>query len=98
MICFFCGKEVSIEGKVGRSDVCRHCSSDLKVCRNCTFHDERVYNECKEHNAERVVDKTRANFCEFFTPKEAAGSDGKTPEQKRAEAMKAAAEALFKKN
>jgi len=25
-------------------------------------------NDCRETNAERVVDKDRANFCEYFRP------------------------------
>jgi hypothetical protein len=36
------------------------------VCRNCAFYAAGAYNDCREPCAERVVDKERANFCEFF--------------------------------
>jgi hypothetical protein len=32
----------------------------------CKFYDPGSYNECREVSAERVVDKERANFCDFF--------------------------------
>ncbi len=63
--CFHCKKPVDI-ARPGRGDACPHCGSDLKVCRNCAFHDSDSYNECRETSAERVKDKEKANFCEFF--------------------------------
>jgi hypothetical protein len=38
----------------------------VRACRNCAFYAPSAYNDCREPNAERVVDKERANFCEFF--------------------------------
>ncbi len=64
--CFHCKKELTVEGRPGRGDVCPHCGSDLKVCLNCRFYDPTAYNECREPSAERVVEKERANFCEYF--------------------------------
>jgi len=99
MLCYCCKKEVAVDGNtVRRSDSCPNCGSDLRVCKNCSFYDERVYNECSEHNAERVVDKTKASFCEFFNPNQlkASGAKSDSP-QDRTEALKKAAEALFKK-
>ena len=98
MHCFHCGKPIQVIDIVRRGDSCPHCEADVRVCKNCTFYDPQVYNECKEHNAERVVDKLRSNYCEFFTPADRALTGaGKTTEQTRAEAAKAAAENLFKK-
>ena len=36
------------------------------MCKNCEFYDTSAYNECKESQAERVVDKEKANFCDYF--------------------------------
>jgi hypothetical protein len=33
---------------------------------NCTHYDPRAYNGCREPHAERVLDKDRSNFCDFF--------------------------------
>ena len=96
MLCFFCHKDIGIEGKVGRGETCPYCNSDLKVCKNCGFYSERVYNECAEHQAERVVEKTKANYCEFFTPVGKKAGAGLS-EKEKSDAIKKAAESLFKK-
>lgn len=92
MNCAFCGNKVEIETKVMRNDVCPHCSRDLRCCRQCKFYDLHAYNSCKEVLAERVVDKERSNFCEYFVPR---GSSQETAD--REQNAKEALEALFKK-
>lgn len=92
MNCVFCGEGISIKGKVGRSDVCFHCGMDLRCCKQCKFFDSHVYNECREVSAERVLDKEKANFCEYFLPVGARQASL----NKSADARKAL-EALFKK-
>jgi hypothetical protein len=57
----------------------------------CKFFDARVYNECKESNADRVVDKEKANFCDYFT------LTGGLIEDNSVESLKSAADSLFKK-
>lgn len=32
----------------------------------CQFHDPSAYNECREPMANRILDKEKANFCEFY--------------------------------
>ncbi len=64
--CASCKKEVTVEGKVGRRDTCPHCGSDLHSCLNCEFYDEGAYNQCRETEAERVTDKEKSNFCDYF--------------------------------
>jgi hypothetical protein len=64
--CFHCKKELEGAGKPGRGESCLCCGSDILVCLNCRFYDTESYNECREPVAERVVDKEKANFCEFF--------------------------------
>ena len=66
MICAFCGHKINIVDKIGRKDTCPKCNGDLRCCRQCFFFEARAYNECKEIMAERVVDKDRANFCDYF--------------------------------
>lgn len=90
--CSFCDKEIEVNGTVIRSDTCPHCGRDLRCCVQCKFYDPGSYNECKEVSAERVVDKERANICDYFIIKGARENvSGK-------EAMaKQALENLFKK-
>ena len=64
--CFSCKRELEIQERPGRSDTCPFCGSDLKVCKNCRFQDENAYNNCREPRAERVIEKERANFCDYF--------------------------------
>ncbi|AFY01580.1 hypothetical protein [Bdellovibrio bacteriovorus] len=90
--CFSCNKELTFPGNVGRRDECPHCRADVHVCKNCEYYDPKVYNECRETQADVVREKDRANFCDYFTPRKGANS----AEDKKA-ALRAAAEALFKK-
>ncbi|MBI2500153.1 MAG: hypothetical protein HYW02_01495 [Deltaproteobacteria bacterium] len=64
--CFSCGKEFILQEKVGRRDTCSGCDAEIHCCFNCEFYDEHAYNECREPLADRVLDKERANFCDFF--------------------------------
>jgi hypothetical protein len=58
----------------------------------CQFYDPKAYNECRESSADRVVEKEKANFCDYFK----IGSAGSEAEKQRQDAMAKAA-ALFKK-
>ena len=57
---------------IGRRDDCPQCGWDAHVCRNCKFFDEKSYNDCREPQADRVLDKIKSNYCEYF----AAGAPG----------------------
>ncbi len=89
--CFKCQKEVPVLGTLGRRDECPFCRADLHVCKNCIHYDSKAYNECHETQADRVVEKERSNFCDFFAP----GASSLAGEKK--DNLMAAAEALFKK-
>lgn len=52
--------------KVGFRETCEKCDFDLHCCYNCFFCDASSYNECHEPQAERILDKEKANFCEYF--------------------------------
>lgn len=79
LACHSCGfeNELVTGRKVQRRDECERCGADLHCCRNCRFYDPARHNECSEPQAERVVDKERANFCDYFEPGSGgAGSGG----------------------
>ncbi len=85
--CHSCGNPIplGLGEKVFRRDACTKCDADLHCCRNCRFFDTTRNNECAEPQAERVVDKSASNFCDYFEPrtridligKKAGGSDAK---------------------
>jgi hypothetical protein len=91
--CYKCQEILSETYKVmvGRRDICPKCMADIRCCRNCQFYDVKSYNECREPSADRVTEKEKANFCDYFKIGSGAGdADAK------ADAL-AKANALFKK-
>jgi len=90
--CFSCGESLSFSVAVSRRDECPKCRADVRVCKNCRFYDAKVYNECREPQAEVIREKDRSNLCDYFQP------GGQSGGQNSREALLAAAEALFKKN
>lgn len=76
--------------KVGRQDECPHCYASLHCCKMCGFYDKSAYNECKEPMADRILDKEKANFCDFF--KISSGGNGGNDKDN----LLNAANALFK--
>lgn len=94
IVCFSCQKEIHFsQAKIGLREECQHCGSDVHVCRNCVFYDVGSYNECKETSADRVKEKDRANFCDYFQLNTSSQA-----QVDKAAALRAAAEALFKKS
>jgi hypothetical protein len=75
---------IEVQEGVGFRDRCPACDRALHACLNCEFHDPAYNNQCRETQADRVVDKDRANFCDYFTPAKggrkpvAAPSDART--------------------
>lgn len=63
--CHKCGAPVGRE-QVSRRDECEGCGADLRVCLNCTFYDEKRANQCFEPQAEKVKEKDRSNYCDYF--------------------------------
>jgi hypothetical protein len=64
--CFSCGQDLSDLDQIGRRDTCSKCDADLHCCRNCEFYEPKAYNECREVQAERVLEKEDSNFCDYF--------------------------------
>jgi hypothetical protein len=90
VVCFACQKPIEVKDRVGFRDEC-DCGADLHVCKCCSFYDVKSYNECREPSADVVREKERANFCDFYQP------NGQGAAKNDRDALKAAAEALFKK-
>jgi hypothetical protein len=91
MDCWKCGAAVDTRERVGFRDYCARCEWPLHACRNCEFYDPAYNNQCRETMAERVVDKERGNFCDFFT------SSVKPRAAKAAPSPRDRLDALFKK-
>jgi hypothetical protein len=70
VVCHGCGRSEPFDGPVPRAAACDGCSADLRVCLNCTHYDRGSYNDCREPSAERVVEKDKSNFCDYFRPRE----------------------------
>jgi hypothetical protein len=94
LTCFKCGKPLSDTYKimVGRRDVCPNCMTDIRSCKMCQFYDQKSYNECHESLADRVQDKEKANFCDYF---KIGSPETKSDKERQDQLAKAAA--LFKK-
>ena len=66
IFCYQCCNKLEWKSFVPRSEECPHCYADIHVCRMCKFYDRSCYNECREPSAERVINKEKANFCDYF--------------------------------
>jgi hypothetical protein len=91
-ICHHCKKEISADLFIGRQEQCPFCKADLHCCLNCIFYERGVYNDCREGQAERVLDKSRSNFCDYFRFQTDPGKSGVPPAD-----SKEKLEALFKR-
>jgi hypothetical protein len=92
-ICHKCKIKIADDFFVGRQTQCSSCGADLHCCLNCSFYEIGTYNDCREPQAERVLDKSCSNFCDVFRFKQgtnSAGSVTSTAQDKL--------EALFKKS
>lgn len=90
--CWNCGADLS-QSDYGREANCLACGKPTHVCRNCRHYATGRPNDCLEPLAERVLDKTRANFCEHFEPSLTPAAAGASPGP---EDLAKAAQDLFK--
>lgn len=91
MNCARCGKPLPPPPWY-RNDDCPHCTASLHACVQCANYSSGHHNDCLESQADRVVDKERANFCDWFKP-----ADGKPATGESKAAALSALEALFRK-
>jgi len=94
MQCGKCGHANPLEGTIGRKEVCASCGADLRSCINCAHYDPGRYNSCGEPQAERVLDKEKRNFCDFFS---ASGKNRGKDKKAAPPDAKSRLDALFKK-
>lgn len=87
--CYHCNQSLAAT-ELGRQDSCPQCGRDTHVCRNCMHYDRNFNNECRETQAERVVEKEKSNFCDWFKFRAGAGGSGSSRDS-----LKSAADALF---
>jgi len=92
MKCWKCGIEIDTRERVEFRAACPSCDQALHACHNCGHYDPAYYNQCRETAAERVVDKERANFCEYFAPASGGVQPRSAPSGARTQL-----DALFKK-
>lgn len=91
LLCFRCGASLSaLTPPISRQDECPECSVYLHVCRMCSFFDSSVPEQCREDDAEEVLEKERLNFCEWFKPSAAAFDADKAAEAIRSKSDLAA--------
>ena len=90
--CFSCQKffEIDHTQAIARSEECPHCYASVRSCKMCEFYDVKAYNECRESSADRLVEKEKSNFCDYYT------IDTQQDKDKVQNDAKAAADALFK--
>ncbi|MCU7845983.1 MAG: hypothetical protein KZQ93_19285 [Candidatus Thiodiazotropha sp. (ex Monitilora ramsayi)] len=90
--CWHCGADLK-SSDYGRENSCLKCGKPTRVCRNCRWYAPSRANQCEEPMAEAVMDKTKANFCNYF---EATDEQNADQQQTAAEDLRKAAEDLFK--
>jgi len=91
--CYHCDTALDPAMAVGRRDACAGCGRDLRCCRNCDHYAPGMHNDCRENQAERQVDKTAGNFCDFFRFRAAGGKAKDTGDS----ASRKALDDLFKR-
>lgn len=92
--CWKCHAKLG-ESDYGRRSQCPRCGYDARTCRNCSFFSSGSHNDCREPQAERVVDKEKSVFCDYFRPH--THGDGAVGGAGAADDPFKAAEALFRK-
>lgn len=95
-VCHACGAPVTVDEPVSRDAECSACRTDLRSCINCRHYDPAYHNQCRETEAEIVVDKQRRNFCEYFSYSREPFASGAV-QAKRASDARAKLDALFRK-
>lgn len=67
MQCWKCGTELkNLLLPFSRYEECSACKADLHVCLACKNYNSNLSDACQEDRADFVLDKDKANFCDFF--------------------------------
>ena len=65
--CHACKSEIIFEVKMQRADGCPHCAARPALLQELRVLGHSAHNQCREHIAEYIPDRERANHCSFFT-------------------------------
>jgi len=96
--CDECGNDLSTEFEVAQGSRCPKCSADLHTCRNCHNFDTSALFQCAKPIKKRVLSKSKANDCTFFTVRTISVKDlGPTTAAPRTDDAMKALKDLFKK-
>ena len=91
--CYRCGASVGhLSLPLSRQDECPECQNYLHVCRMCRHFDPGVPRQCREDDAEEVIEKERLNFCDWYVASEHAFDALRRSEEDQA---RSALDALF---
>lgn len=67
MQCWKCGIELkNLLLPFSRYEECSHCKADLHACVACKNYDPAISDACREDRADFILDKDKANFCDYF--------------------------------
>ena len=84
--CWHCGRGLDdLPKPLSRRAVCPACEQDLHVCKMCEYYAISVAKSCREPIAEEVLDKVRANFCDYFRARSGAHSEDNAAVKARGE-------------
>lgn len=93
LVCWKCGSSLhALPLPLSRLATCPACRAELHVCRLCRFYDARTTRQCAEIRAEEVIQKERANYCDWFKPRPQA-HDARA--QQKAAGARSGLDALF---
>ena len=68
--CWKCGNRLKdVILPLSRYEECSVCKADQHVCMMCREYDPSIADACREERAEFVLDKDKANFCDYFKPR-----------------------------
>lgn len=67
MQCWKCGTELrNLLLPFSRYEECSACKADLHACIACRNYDSNLSDACREDRADFILDKDKANFCDYF--------------------------------
>jgi len=85
MQCWKCGTQIkNLLLPFSRYEECSTCKADLHVCLACRHDDAALSSGCREDRAEFVLDRDKANFCDYFKPNPRPYREQENQEARRA--------------
>jgi hypothetical protein len=84
LVCWKCGATLTgVPLPLRQQALCPQCSAYLHACRMCLHFSRGLPKACTEQDAEEVLAKDRANFCDYFKPNPNAHGKGARKEAAR---------------